>query len=297
MSNIHLNMARVAKNDEYYTQYTDIEAELEHYRGHFLDKTVYCNCDNIKSNFWKYFHINFQTLGLKRLIATYYDPENTPYKLEYSGGCDDDVASAKRTQLEGNGDFRSQECAKILEHSDIVVTNPPFSHFRCYVQQLITYGKDFVIVGSVNAMAYKDLFPLVQAGRVYVGYNRPRKFQTANGGYRNFGNIIWYTSLNTPKHNRSLELHRSYYSDPSYYQILDNWEALNVDKVKDIPLDYFGVLAVPISFMEKYDPDVWSIRGITETWGNPELSIGKPYRAILNEKKKFSRVLIQRRTA
>ena len=170
MSNANLSNSKIAKNDEFYTSYNDIESELQHYPGAFQGKTVYCNCDNPEwSNFWKYFHLNFEHLGLKKLISTHYDKEKPNYKMEYTGGDDNNVEAGVKTPLEGNGDFRNQECINLLKEADIVVTNPPFSLFREYVSILEEHNKKFLIIGNPNAVTYKEFFPLLKENKVWIG--------------------------------------------------------------------------------------------------------------------------------
>ncbi len=157
--NSNLHAAKAAKNDEFYTQLTDIEKEMSHYKSHFKDKIIFCNCDDPTwSNFWRYFHLNFGFLGLKKLIATHYDSEKPTYKLEYEGGDDYNIEAGVRTDLMQNGDFRSSECVELLKEADIVVTNPPFSLFREYVAQLMEYEKKFIIIGNMNAVIFKEFF-------------------------------------------------------------------------------------------------------------------------------------------
>ena len=254
----NLNKAKKAKNDEFYTLYSDVEKELAHYQQHFKGKIVYCNCDNPEwSAFWRYFHINFSTMGLKKLIATY---KGTPtYKMEYTGGNDIDVTVGLRTPLKGDGDFRSQECLDILKVADIVVTNPPFSLFREYVAQLMEYGKKFIIIGSKNAITYKDFFPLLKDNKVWIGYNNVNDFQQPDGSFKKFGNIGWFTNLGIKKRHEKIVLRKIY--TPEEYPTYDNYEAINVNKTVEIPSDYDGVMGVPISFLDKYNPNQFEIVG------------------------------------
>ena len=254
----NLNKAKKAKNDEFYTLYSDVEKELAHYQQHFKGKIVYCNCDNPEwSAFWRYFHINFSAMGLKKLIATY---KGTPtYKMEYTGGNDIDVTVGLRTPLKGDGDFRSQECLDILKAADIVVTNPPFSLFREYVAQLMEYGKKFIIIGSKNAITYKDFFPLLKDNKVWIGYNNVNYFQQPDGSFKKFGNIGWFTNLGIKKRHEKIVLRKIY--TPEEYPTYDNYEAINVNKTVEIPSDYDGVMGVPISFLDKYNPNQFEIVG------------------------------------
>ena len=254
----NLNKAKKAKNDEFYTLYSDVEKELAHYQQHFKGKIVYCNCDNPEwSAFWRYFHINFSAMGLKKLIATY---KGTPtYKMEYTGGNDIDVTVGLRTPLKDDGDFRSQECLDILKVADIVVTNPPFSLFREYVAQLMEYGKKFIIIGSKNAITYKDFFPLLKDNKVWIGYNNVNDFQQPDGSFKKFGNIGWFTNLGIKKRHEKIVLRKIY--TPEEYPTYDNYEAINVNKTVEIPSDYDGVMGVPISFLDKYNPNQFEIIG------------------------------------
>lgn len=184
-SNSNLNAAKDKKNDEYYTLHEDIESELANCPELFRGKIVYCNCDNPKySNFWRYFHLNFSRLGLKKLICTYYDEAEAVYKTEYDGGHDEDITIGERTPLTGNGDFASKECIEILRKADIVVTNPPFSKFRNYMDLLIQSKKKFIVIGPMNAVGYKDIFPLIKNREVWLGVNAPKRFLTPGGGAR-----------------------------------------------------------------------------------------------------------------
>ena len=254
----NLNKAKKAKNDEFYTLYSDVEKELAHYQQHFKGKIVYCNCDNPEwSAFWRYFHINFSAMGLKKLITTY---KGTPtYKMEYTGGNDIDVTVGLRTPLKDDGDFRSQECLDILKVADIVVTNPPFSLFREYVAQLMEYGKKFIIIGSKNAITYKDFFPLLKDNKVWIGYNNVNDFQQPDGSFKKFGNIGWFTNLGIKKRHEKIVLRKIY--TPEEYPTYDNYEAINVNKTVEIPSDYDGVMGVPISFLDKYNPNQFEIVG------------------------------------
>ena len=254
----NLNKAKKAKNDEFYTLYSDVEKELAHYQQHFKGKIVYCNCDNPEwSAFWRYFHINFSAMGLKKLIATY--KGNPTYKMEYTGGIDIDVTVSLRSPLKGDGDFRSQECLDILKVADIVVTNPPFSLFREYVAQLMEYGKKFIIIGSKNAITYKDFFPLLKDNKVWIGYNNVNDFQQPDGSFKKFGNIGWFTNLGIKKRHEKIVLRKIY--TPEEYPTYDNYEAINVNKTVEIPSDYDGIMGVPISFLDKYNPNQFEIVG------------------------------------
>lgn len=258
MSNKHLNNAKKNKNDEFFTQLPDIENELRHYQNHFKNKIVFCNCDDPTfSNFWKYFHLNFQELKLKKLISTHYSKGTSSYKMEYYGGNDSDCDVGIKTPLIENGDFRSQECIELLDTSDIVVTNPPFSLFREYIAQLMKYNKKFIIIGSLNAITYKGIFPLFKNNKLWLGHNHVKEFIQKDKTLKKFGNVIWFTNCSITKRSEKIQLTEKY--NPEKYPKYDNYDAINVDKVKEIPKDYDGVMGVPISFLEKYSPTQFKI--------------------------------------
>ena len=316
-TNASMSAAIKAKNDEFYTLLTDIEKEMRHYRKHFKGKTVLCNCDDpFESNFFKYFVLNFNRLGLKKLIATCYatspianqqlslfdvvggdeEQRNKPYKAVVTkvydvtgdGGVDMfDVAELFKThenelvELEGNGDFRSEECLALLDEADIVVTNPPFSLFREYVATLMEHGKKFIIIGNSNAITYKEVFPLIMQDRLWLGVTRSgtgsmwfrimddfpvKSGQKVENGvrYQTIGNSAWFTNLDVKKRHEELILVKRY--SPEEYPRYDNYDAIEVSKIVDIPLDYAGVMGVPITFLGKYNPDQFEIVGITKTW-------------------------------
>lgn len=257
-ANVNLHKAKNTKNDEFYTRLTDVSKEMMHYKKHFKDKIIFCNCDDPTwSAFWEYFHINFTEFGLKKLISTHYDREKATYKMEYIGGDDNNIEVGVKTYLEGNGDFRSQECIDILDEADIVVTNPPFSLFREYVTVLIKHDKKFLIIGSQNAITYKEFFPLLRDDKVRIGCNSVKEFRKPDGSIKKFGNICWYTNLDIAKHHEKLTLWKNY--TPEEYLKYDNYDAINVDKIANIPVDYDGVIGVPITFLDKYNPDQFEI--------------------------------------
>ena len=265
-ANANLHKAKDAKNDEFYTQLTDVAKELMHYKEHFKDKIVLCNCDDPTwSAFWKYFHLNFAELGLKKLISTHYDREEATYKMEYTGGDDNDIEVGVKTSLEGNGDFRNQECLDLLDEADIVVTNPPFSLFREYVACLMEHKKKFLIIGNKNAITNKEFFPLLREDKVWIGRNGVKEFLQPDGSIKKFGNICWYTNLDIKKRHEKLILWKEY--NEVEYPKYDNYDAINVDKVTDIPVDYYGVMGVPITFLDKYCPEqfeiIWQASGNT----------------------------------
>lgn len=316
-TNASMSAAIKAKNDEFYTLLTDIEKEMRHYRKHFKGKTVLCNCDDpFESNFFKYFVLNFNRLGLKKLIATCYatspiagqqlslfdvvggdeEQRNKPYKAVVTkvydvtgdGGVDMfDVAELFKAhenelvELEGNGDFRSEECLALLDEADIVVTNPPFSLFREYVATLMEHEKKFIIIGNSNAITYKEVFPLIMQDRLWLGVTRSgtgsmwfrimddfpvKSGQKVENGvrYQTIGNSAWFTNLDVKKRHEELILVKRY--SPEEYPRYDNYDAIEVSKIVDIPLDYAGVMGVPITFLGKYNPDQFEIVGITKTW-------------------------------
>lgn len=261
--NNNLHAAKTAKNDEFYTRFDDINFEInlaEHgYRPFFKDKVIYCNCDDPEeSNFWKFFKARFNGLKLKKLISTHYDQEGkSSYKLEYDG------ERVVKTELEGNGDFRSPECVELLKESDIVVTNPPFSLFRDFIGLLMEYNKKFVIIGNKNAITYKEVFPLIKENKVWLGYSSPNEFITPNGEITKQVNGLcrWFTNLEIPKRHEPMLLGWKFEKglEMGIYQKYDNYDAYNVDKVCQIPRDYDGVLGVPITFLDKYCPEQFEI--------------------------------------
>lgn len=269
--NSNLAAAKRAKNDEFYTQLTDIEKELVHYKEQLRGKVVFCNCDDPTwSNFWRYFHLNFAHIGLKKLIATHFDPEKPTYKLEYEGGNDTDVEAGVKTELSQNGDFRSPECIELLRECDVVVTNPPFSLFREYVAQLMEYGKKFIIIGNKNSITYKEFFPFLKDNKVWIGYGSPCEFRLPDGTVTKQVNGLgrWFTNLDIKKRHEPLILFRRYSDDPSKYPRYDNYCAINVDKVSDIPEDYEGVMGVPIMFLDKYCPEQFEILELSRYLSN-----------------------------
>jgi hypothetical protein len=285
--NRNLQKANQAKRDEFYTQLADIEKELKHYKDQFRGKTVFCNCDDPReSNFVKYFSINFEELGLKKLLATHYKgadlfTQEHPYKLEYTGDKDGNRRPDPEeflTEMISDGDFRSPECIELLNEADIIVTNPPFSLFREYVAQLIEYGKKFLILGDQNAISYKETFKYIKENKLWLGYdnNGTKWFQvpddydiptesrkkTENGiKYISMGRIMWFTNLDTTKRHQEMDLYKKY--TPEEYPKYDNYDAINVNKTADIPADYDGVMGVPITFLDKYNPEQFEILGIT----------------------------------
>jgi len=293
-SNKNLRRAKVNKNDEFYTQLTDIEKELGHYRDHFKDKVVFCNCDDpVESNFWNYFALNFEFLGLKKLIATHYETEKPSYKLEIVGDINDDGKVNKldtiKTPLKQSGDFRSPECIEILKEADIVVTNPPFSLFREYVAQLVEYDKKFLIIGNKNAITYKEIFKLIKDNLAWLGHSSPGNFMCPDGMMGKLAGLTrWFTNLEITKRNEDLILYKTYYGHEDEYPHYDNYDAININKVKDIPMDYDGVMGVPISFLDKHNPGQFEIVG-----NEYSLKIEKG-RGYINGARLYGRLFIKR---
>ena len=267
--NSNLTAAKRAKNDEFYTCRRDIESELRHYKGHFHGKTVYCNCDDYHtSEFWKFFQRNFEAWGLKRLIATHYEPEaeEFSYMVELNPG-DARNAEPVRKPIHGNGDFRSEACIELLKQADIVVTNPPFSLFREYVAQLMEHGKKFLIIGNMNAVTYKEFFPLIQNNQVWMGCGRPTEFLTPAGVTNRVNGLVrWFTSLDIPRRHEPLDLQGVYYKgNEDKYPRYDNYDAIEVSRTANIPCDYDGVMGVPITFLDKYCPEQFEIVGLLQS--------------------------------
>lgn len=303
-ANANLHKAKNAKNDEFYTQLTDVSKELMHYKHHFKDKIVFCNCDDPTwSAFWKYFHLNFEALGLKKLISTHYDKTEPTYKMEYTGGDDNDIEVGVKTPLEGNGDFRNQECLDLLDEADIVVTNPPFSLFREYVACLVEHEKKFLIIGRLDACTYKEVFPLIKDNAIWYGNNAVKEFIQPDGSIKKFGNICWYTNLDITKRHETIILwkHYSETENPKY----DNYDAVNVSKISEIPCDYDGVMGVPVTFLSKYNPEQFEILGMAA--GNTRATgfyYDVPYTpnpndrggvGVINGVRQYSRILIRKK--
>ncbi len=334
-TNKTLQQARKAKSDEFYTRLADIEKELKHYRQHFKDKVVLCNCDDPRvSNFFHFFSYNFEKLGLKKLITTCYKSQNmdlfsrhdddAAIYLEYEGDKNDnkvpDPEEIGIQHLQGDGDFRSPECIELLKQADIVVTNPPFSLFREYVGQLIEHQKKFLVVGTWNAITYRDIFKLIQSDNLWIGVNSNRNFsgfivpehyplhgteaRLDEHGNRvvSSNNTCWFTNLENAKRHEDLPLFRTF--DPEEHPEYDNYHAIEVNQVVNIPVDYEGVMGVPITFLNKYNPDQFEIVGsdadvkegllpelVKSSWD------GKIDRAYLNGKRMYARLFIRRKAA
>lgn len=326
MANTTLTAAKAAKKDEFYTQLSDIERELVHYKEHFRGKTVLCNCDDPRvSNFFKYFTLNFEYLGLKRVIATCYKSqdvdlfsmnasEQAVYQI-YDGDTDGnnlpDASEIEVLPLKGDGDFRSAECIELLKQADIVVTNPPFSLFREYVAQLIKYEKKFVIVGHQNAITYKEIFPLIRDNKLWLGYgfkggaghfySKYEDVATAGDhreGMIRVSGVTWFTNLDIDKMHEQLILYKHY--TPEEYPTYDNYDAINVNKTSDIPCDYDGVMGVPITFLYKYNPEQFELVWTTDRGGDGMLEhIKRPHTRydapVVNGQGVYKRILIRKR--
>lgn len=295
-----LDNAKVNKKDEFYTQLIDIEKEMIHYTKHFRDKIVYCNCDNPEmSNFWKYFYEHFNELGMRELYATFYGENASFYRY--------DGENVIVTSLQGNGDFRSAECIQILDHSDIVVTNPPFSLFREFISQLDSHNKDFLIISNINAITYKEVFPLIQANKAWLGvcFGRGISGFIVPDDYELYGtetmvdengnriispnNCMWLTSLDNEKRHRPIELVKKYEGNEDAYPFYDNYFGINVNKTQDIPADFMGAMGVPITFLNKYDPEQFEIIKFRKGDDDKDLRV--------NGKTPYFRILIKRKTA
>lgn len=326
MASRNMNLAKMVKNDEFYTMLDDIAKELKNYRQYFKDKVVFCNCDDpYESNFFKYFALNFNALGLKKLIATCYngspiagdelpllfeieenEPKKIAYKVEITEVADynnDGAVNLADVQyliqndknvlslLKGNGDFRSQECIELLKEADIVVTNPPFSLFREYIAQLMKYEKKFLIIGNQNALSYREIFLLIRQNLLWTGYNMVKTFmQPRTTELKKFGNICWFTNMDIVKRHEKIDLYKNY--NPEEYPKYYNFDAINVDKITDIPCDYDGIMGVPITFLDKYSPDQFEIIGLGISNSGLECGV-QPYKP---EHKKY-RKEVQKRGA
>ena len=315
-----LHVAKTAKKDEFYTQLSDIESELKHYESHFKDKVVFCNCDDPRnSNFFVYFSHNFEKLGLKKLITTCYkNQENDLFIqeeaekavfLEYYGDKNGnkipDAEEIGMIPLKGDGDFRSKESIELLKEADIVVTNPPFSLFREYVEQLVKYEKKFLIIGNINAITYKEIFKLIKENKAWLGINMGRGISgfIVPDHYELYGtetridesgnriispnNCLWLTNLDTYKRHQDIVLTKKYYGNETEYPHFDNYDAINVNKTQHIPSDFEGVMGVPITFLHKYNPEQFEL--IKFRKGNDEKDLS------INGKCPYFRILIKNR--
>lgn len=328
--NDNLHKAKRAKADEFYTQLSDIENECKHYWEHFKGKTILCNCDDPRvSNFFRYFSLNFEHLGLKKLIATCYksnqiemfseqNSEKAVY-IEYYGDkngnrtVDDNELEIK--ELQGDGDFRSAECVELLKEADIVVTNPPFSLFREYVAQLVEYDKKFLIIGHQNAITYKEIFPLLKENKMWLGYgfkgaaghfiSKYEDVATAGDhreGMIRVSGVTWFTNLEHKKRHEELILYKEYNPEkfPNEYPKYENYNAIEVSKTAEIPMNYNGVMGVPITFMNKYNPEQFELIWTTDRGGDGMLEEFKiphdRYDApVVAGKGLYKRILIRRK--
>ena len=314
-----LQKAKKSKSDEFYTQLSDIESELQHYKSHFENKVVYCNCDDPQiSNFFNYFASNFKELGLKKLIAACYieqvrDLFNTEedeggFFFEYSGVREEKAkpSSSDLVRFKGNGDFRSSESIELLKQSDVVVTNPPFSLFREYVAQLVKYDKKFLIIGNINAITYKEIFKLIKENKAWLGINLGRgisgfivpehyglygteaRIDSSGNRIVSGNNCLWLTNLDNFKRHEDITLTKRYFENENEYPKYDNYDGVNVNKTKDIPIDYKGCMGVPITFLHKFNPEQFEIIKFRKGNNEKDLSInGKnPYFRILIRNKR-----------
>lgn len=335
--NKNLHKANQAKKDEFYTQLSDIERELGHYKEHFKGKIVLCNCDDPRiSNFFHYFAYNFEYLWLKKLITTCYKNQNMnlfseneserAIYLEYTGDKNGDntpsIDEIGIKELQGDGDFRSQECIELLKQADIVVTNPPFSLFREYVGQLMKYDKKFIIIWNQNAITYKEIFPLIKDNKIWLGYgfkggaahfinHHYEDYATAGNhqeGMIRVSGVNRFTNLEIQKRHEDLILYKTYKGNESAYPKYDNYDAINVDVTKDIPMDYTGVMGVPITFMDKYNPEqfeiIWQASWNTKASAPKEILESLNYRqhkddrggcTIVDWKRTYGRIFIKNR--
>ena len=319
--NTNLTDAKKAKNDEFYTRIEDIEKELKHYKDFFKGKVVFCNCgDAIHHNFGKYFSMNFEHLGLKKLICTSFEMDGSHgkvaiYEGDKNGNHIPDSDEWTTYVLEGNGDFRSAECVELLKQSDIVVSNPPFSLFREYVAQLMEYGKKFLIIGNMNAITYKEIFPLIKDNKIWLGVSiksGDRKFYVPDNYPLNASGcgidengkrfirvkgVRWFTNIEDANCNLPLDLYKKY--NPKDYPKYDNYDAINVNKTSDIPMDYDGVMGVPITFLDKYCPTQFEILdareiGLTDRQKNKSTMLVKDADSAINGKPTYARILIRK---
>lgn len=297
--NQNLTVAKVRKNDEFYTRYEDIEKELENYKEFFKDKTVYCPCDNFNdekmNNFFKYFKNNFETLKLKTLLCSYYiENGNSEYieikrieenkEKDYKLNENDNNVSIYRQKLQGDGSFDSDECIELLKTADVIVTNPPFSRFSDIFSLCVKHNKKFLLIGNKNAILYNDIMLLFMDNKIWLGTNNVKEFVQPDGSIKKFGNIGWFTNLKNNKRNEKLKLTKEYYvkelKESENYENKDyptflNYNAINVDRVENIPKDYFGVMAVPLSFLDKYNPEQFEIIGAGRNMFNEKLGFQK----------------------
>lgn len=289
-NNKNLHLAKKAKNDEFYTREPDVTAEITEYYEFYKDKIILCNCNDAESEFYRVLKELADLYGIKKIIATSFGTK--AYKLEYENGVE------KKSYLIGDGDFSSDECVDLLKECDIVITNPPFSLFRKFLSLLVEYDKKFLIIGNMNAITYKDVFKLIKENKVWLGMNNPKIFSVDEDysskntfyedgkNYAKFGNICWFTNLMNKKRTEGILLYQKY--TPEKYPKYDNYDAINVDKTIEIPMDYDGVMGVPITFLDIYNPEQFEIVRFRKGNDDKDLSInGKfPYFRILIQKRK-----------
>ena len=296
-NNSNLQSAKRVKNDEFYTRYEDIESEVMKYRKQFRNKVIYLPCDDPaekKSEFWSFFVNNFDAFGLKKLIATHYDENGKAYKIWIDGDTSNDGyiddGDAMQEDLTGNGDFRSPECMDIMRECDIVVTNPPFSLFREFVDALMSTNKKFLIIGNQNAFTYKEIFKLIRENKIWTGHNMVKKFNQPDGSIKEFGNVCWFTNMENSKRNEEFIFTKTY--NPIDYPKYDNYDAIEVNKIVNIPSDYDGVMGVPITFIYKYNPNDFEILGDSRYHDGSDIANDINF---INGKGLYRRVLIRRR--
>lgn len=317
MANANLSNAKRAKNDEFYTQLSDIENELKHYKNHFAGKVVYCNCDDAReSNFFRFFQKKFNDYGLKKLITTSYNENGHGSVLVYEGDTNGngklDDNEVKVSELKGNGDFRSEECIELLKEADIVVTNPPFSLFREFIATLVQYGKKFLVIGNNNAITYKEIFPLIKENKLWLGFSDNKtmefvmpdsyeKYNYIDKKGRKIGKvpaISWFTNLEHSKRNDEIILYKKY--TPEEFPKYDNYGAIEVSRVCEIPKDYNGVMGVPITFLGKYNPSQFEIvdpRDFTdvERLKSKNTMLIKDKDSAINGKPTYARIAIRKK--
>jgi hypothetical protein len=317
--NSNLHISRAGKTDEFYTQLSTIEDELRHYRQYFKDKTVFCNADDPEggkdgqdlfgdglggytSNFFRYFKLNFEQLGIKKLITTHYDPSKPTHKVELTGN----RGKIVKSPLKQNGDFRSPECLELLRECDIVVTNPPFSLMKEYLPLLVNSGKKFLILGNTNHAILSEIFPYLKNNKVWLGYNSGHfwfkvpdyyevkqtdfKIDETGQKWRRMGNICWFTNMDIEKRHQPLDLFMKY--TPDNYPHYDQYDAININRTTDIPDDFEGIMGVPITFLDKHSPEQFELIGVDRyVEDNPHYG----HRFTINGKETYARILIRRK--
>ena len=308
-----LHKAKKAKNDEFYTRYKDIAEEMGHYREHFRDKVIYCNCDDpTQSNFWRYFHNNFASLGLKKLIATHFREDSEPsYALIYEGGDDFNMEAGNIVTIYGDdeytaGDFRSEDSIEYLKEADIVITNPPFSLFKEYISQLINYNKSFIVVGNKNNQIWIGARSMNSDFWLYVPDDANYEKLDEDGRRVKHIMACWYTNLDLQKRHDGLwhigdkfdqtKAHKYYKGFEEKYPKYDNYNGINIDNVKDIPIDYEGMMGVPITFIDKFNPREFEILGCSYSYGDPGEAYhkqGESFNVSFNDKNVYKRIFIR----